>query len=77
MNLKDNESLDFLDIITLLGFAVSMENLNANLTQNDKQDLQKDLSEKAEKILNEIHTHLERQDKKIDYIIERLENDKN
>jgi hypothetical protein len=76
LNIKDNENLDFLDIITLLGFIVSMENLNANLTQNDKQELQNDLSEKAEKILNEIHTHLEEQDKKIDYIIERLNNDK-
>lgn len=76
MNIKDNENLDFLDIITLLGFIVSVENLNANLTQNDKQDLQNDLSEKADKILNEIHTHLEEQDKKIDYIIERLNNDK-
>ena len=76
MNLKDDANIDFLDIITLLGFMVSVENLNANLTQNDKQDLQQDLAEKSDRILTEIHTHLEEQDKQIKWIIERLNNDK-
>ena len=63
---------DFLDIITLLSFIISIENLEENLSQNDKQDLQNDLSEKADKILNEIHTHLESQDKLLKQIWERL-----
>ena len=71
----DNE-LNFLDIITLLSFVISLENLESNMTQNDKQDLQRDLSEKADWILNEIHSHLEAQDKKIDLIMEKL-NEKN
>ena len=74
--MKDDGSLDFLDIITLLGFIISVENLNENMNQSDKQDLQNDLSEKAEKILTEIHTHLEAQDKKINEIWEKL-NEKN
>ena len=70
------DGLDFLDIITLLGFIISVENLKENLGQSDKQDLQRDLSEKADKILGEIHSHLEAQDKKIDLIMEKL-NEKN
>ena len=71
-----NNELDFLDIITLLSFVISVENLEENLSQNDKQDLQRDLSEKAEKILNEIHTHLEKQDKLLNEIWSKL-NEKN
>lgn len=68
----NNNELTFLDIITLLSFVISLENLEENLSQNDKQDLQRDLSEKAERILTEIHTHLEEQDKKINAIWEKL-----
>ena len=70
--MNDNVQFDFLDIITLLGFVISVENLKENLSQNDKQDLQNDLSEKAERILNEIHTHLQDQDEKLNRIMERL-----
>ena len=72
MSYKDDGRFDFLDTITLLGFIISVENLNENLSQNDKQDLQNDLSEKADKILKEIHTHLEAQDEKINRIWEKL-----
>ena len=70
--MDNNVQFTFLDIITLLGFVISLENLNQNLSQNDKQDLQNDLSEKAERILNEIHTHLQDQDEKLNRIMERL-----
>ena len=68
--MDNNVQFTFLDIITLLGFVISLENLNQNLSQNDKQDLQNDLSEKAERILNEIHTHLQDQDEKLNRIME-------
>ena len=67
-----NDGLDFLDIITLFSFVLSVENLEQNLSQNDKQDLQHDLSEKAEKILKEVHTHLEKQDKLLNDIWSKL-----
>ena len=53
-------NLTALDFINLLSFYLSLENLEANLTQNDKQDLQSDLSSKADIILKEIHSHLEK-----------------
>ena len=64
--------LSFIDIISIASFLVSIENLEENLTQSDKQDLQKDLSDKADLLLKEIHEHLERQDQKIDEILRRL-----
>ena len=64
--------LSFLDLLTIASFAISLENLEENMTQGDKQDLQKDLADKADLLLKEIHEHLERQDKKIDDILRRL-----
>lgn len=69
----ENGEFTFIDILAILSFWVGIENLNMNLTQDDKQDLQKDLADKADNLLKEIHSHLESQDKKIDYIIKRLE----
>lgn len=64
--------LSFLDLLTIASFAISLENLEENLTQGDKQDLQKDLADKADLLLKEIHEHLEQQDKKMDEILRRL-----
>ena len=72
----DNGELCFLDIIALVSFVIGVENLQENLTQSDKQDLQRDLSEKSDVILAEIHKHLEEQDKKLEEI-RRLLNEKN
>lgn len=67
----------FMDLLGILSFLVGIQNLNENLTQNDKSELQRDLSNQANSILQEVHTHLEEQDKKIDYIINLLEDIKN
>lgn len=65
--------LSFLDIINIASFLISLENLEENMTQSDKQDLQKELSDKADLLLKEIHQHLEQQDKKIDEILRRID----
>ena len=64
--------LSFLDLLTIASFAISLDNLEENMTQSDKQDLQHDLADKADLLLKEIHEHLERQDNKIDEILRRL-----
>lgn len=69
----ENRQLTWLDFLNVLSFLIGVENLESNLTQNDKADLQKSLSENAERLLNEIHAHLEEQDRKIDEIMRRLE----
>lgn len=62
----------FLDLITLVSFFIGIENLESNMNQTDKQELQQNLAEKSDTILSEIHKHLEEQDQKIDLILERL-----
>ena len=59
---------DFLDILTLMSFVISLENLDLNVTQEDAQNLEKNMDEKMNRLLNEIHAHLKAQDKKIDEI---------
>ena len=68
-----NGQLDFLDLISIASFVISLQNLEENMTQTDKQDLQHDLADKADLLLKEIHKHLENQDIKLDNILERLE----
>lgn len=60
-----NGEWTFLDIISLVSFFVGLQNLDMNITQEDVQAT-------ADKILKEIHSHLEMQDKKIDKILEVL-----
>lgn len=71
----ENGEFTFIDIISLVSLAIGLENLNENLTQGDKQDLQDSLTKNMDRVLNEIHTHLEEQDKKIDKILEVIKND--
>ena len=71
----DNGQLNFMDVVALLSFFIGIENLDLNVTQEDAQNLQKSLADKANLILNEIHQHLEEQDNKIDMILEVLTND--
>ena len=70
---SENRQLTWLDLLNVLSFLIGLENLEANLTQSDKQDLQNDLTVTAEKLLTEIHAHLEKQDAKIDEIMAHLE----
>ena len=68
------------DLLTLLGFMIGLENLDMNISQSDLQEettrLDKKVDEKVNKALMEIHEHLEMQDKKLRFIIERLNNDR-
>ena len=73
----NNGQLDFLDLITIMSFVIALQNLDENITQSDKQELQHDLADKADLLLNEIHSHLEKQDIKLDHIIKRLEDIEN
>ena len=71
--MTDNGQLDFLDLISIMSFIVGLINLDENVTQSDKQELQHDLADKADMLLQEIHNHLEKQDIKLDHILKRLE----
>lgn len=71
----ENGQLTFIDIISLVSFLIGVENLELNATQDDMARIQKELADKADKILTEIHQHLEEQDKKINNILEVISND--
>lgn len=71
----ENGEFTFLDTLSLISFMIGLMNLNENLTQGDKQELMGTLSEQADKLLNEIHRHLQEQDEKIDKILEELTHD--
>ena len=75
--LKNNQQqLDFIDILNIASFILALMNLNENLTQNDKQQLMEELNNKSDLLLKEIHQHLEKQDQKIDVILQELKKKK-
>ena len=73
--------LTFLDLVALLSFFVGVINLDMNVTQNDVQEQTKDLDERftaaTKAALAEIHDHLQKQDHKIDQILEALKHENN
>lgn len=69
----DNGELTFLDAIGLASFLIGVQNLDMNLTQDDKQDIQHTFDQRLSQTVSEVHTHLEIQDKKLDEILKRLE----
>ena len=64
----DNGEFTFLDIISIMGFLIAVQNNNL-LTQQDKEELEGELSS----ALKDIHQHLQNQDEKIDKILQLLE----
>ena len=73
----NNKQMQFLDLLNIASFCVGLMNLDQNLTQNDKQELQNELNNKIDLLLKEIHGHLKMQDEKIDKILSQLEVNKN
>ena len=63
----------FIDLVNLMDLAISLQNLRSNTSQEDSQKLEKHFNDKLELVLDEIHTHLQEQDNKIDLILKKLE----
>ena len=73
--MTESSQFEFMDVLSILSFCISLKNLDENLSQNDKQELQKDLTDKINLLLQEIHSHLKMQDEKIDMILEEIKHD--
>ena len=73
----ENGEFTFIDWIAILGLWISIQNLDLNLTQEDKQELEEELTREGQELLDEIHSHLTAQDEKIDKILQILEVNKN
>jgi len=63
---------DSMDILNIMSFIIGVMNYDENLTQSDKQDLSNELSTQIDRLLKDIHTHLDSQDAKINKILEVL-----
>lgn len=65
----------FLDILTLMGFCIGLQNLDLNISQDNLDNQTQELDAKLRAVVDDIHQHLKTQDSKIDQILEVLEND--
>ena len=64
---------NFIDTVNVLDFLISLQNLQSNTEQTNMQELEEHFNTKLEKILGEIHSHLESQDIKLQTIMNKLE----
>lgn len=71
---QNDYSNRFDSTLNILSFTLGLMNLRENLTQNDKQEMIDSLDKKTRELLSEIHSHLQRQDEKLDKILELLYN---
>lgn len=71
--MNESRQFDDLDIISILSFGIALKNLDLNVSQNDLQQIAKQLDRDLFHALSEIQNHLRIQDQKIDHIIELLE----
>lgn len=61
-------------LINLISLILGVLNLEENLTQNDKQEIMDEFSKKTDGLIQTINSHLKEQDRKIDLILEILQN---
>ena len=66
---------DFLDILAVMSFCIGLQNLELNISQDDLQKETERLDTSLRQNVEEIHKHLEIQDKKLDMILEELKHD--
>lgn len=69
----DNKEHDSLDILSVLSFIIGYKNLIENRQQSAQNDVQAANDKQAEYLLNRLHEMFEDQNKKIDRILEILE----
>lgn len=63
----------YIDYINLMDLAISIKNLRSNTSQEERQKLEEHFNTKLNSLLEEIHSHLQEQDNKIDLILKKLE----
>ena len=67
---------EFVNYVNLMDFAISLQNLKSNQSQEERQQLEQTFNTKLDAALQEIHEHLKNQDRKIDLILSKLEENK-
>lgn len=69
----NKNNLDLLDALNIASFILALMNLDANLTQSDKQELMDRVDTTTQESIAVLTKHLIDQDAKLDDIIQRLE----
>ena len=69
-----NNNLDFLDILSIISFAISVANYNQNLQQSSNDDLMKEIDQKTTELLSKLESDISRQNADISEIRQMLIN---
>lgn len=64
--MTENGRMNFLDVLTIISFAISLANYDENIGQSDMQNV-------VSFAVSDIHSHLADQDEKINKLIALLE----
>jgi hypothetical protein len=67
----DNQrnQLSLLDAISIVSFLISLKNLDLNISQDDLQKAESELTQGLDDKINELHRHLAVQDEKLNIIL--------
>ena len=69
----NNGEWTFIDIISLIGFCVGLQNLDLNISQENLDNQTQELDARLREVVDDIHRHLTAQDEKINRILEDIE----
>lgn len=69
----DDKQFDFLDSLAVLSFLIALQNLDLNTTQTDIQSQTETLDKSLRSQVEEIHAHLEQQDKLLNDLLLELQ----
>ena len=69
-----NNNLDFLDILSIISFAISIANYEQNLQQSSNDDLMKEIDQKTAELLSKLENDISRQNADISDIKKMLTN---
>ena len=70
----ENGNLTFLDMLSIISFCVGLQNLDLNIEQQDLDNQTQELDRRLRDVVNDIHIHLQDQDRKIDEILTEVRN---
>lgn len=69
---ENNNQLGFIDILSILSFAIAIENLKENREQSESNDVQKANDKQAHYLLDEIKRLFQEQNEMLGEILDRL-----
>lgn len=69
----NNGEWTFLDILSIMSFCISLQNLDLNISQENLDNQTQELDRRLRAVVDDIHQHLKNQDIKIDKILSMLE----